>query len=783
MTEQRSLSASKPAKLYAWLWLCVVLIVVVEQIQFWRAPRLDTDVLALLPTDEQHPELLLATRQMLQHNNQRLVILLGAPNWQQTQAAATLFVAELAKSPALLKLSDTGATNGATNLERSIEFYRPWRDRLLSVEQKTWLRTAPADELEARALMQLYQLPGAGMGEWRSDPLGLWPEWWRERGGESKARPRDGWLWLSGAGKEWILLSYESRLPAFSASGAMPLTAALNRAEQAVLQTQPNAEVVRAGVALYAEAAAAQGNQEMSTIGFGALAAVLLLVWCTFRSLRPILLVGVSLLIGCATALSVTALFFDRVHLLTLVFGASLVGVAEDYGFHYFAARQGNDASARFKILRHLMPGLSLALLTSVVAYLALGIAPFPGLRQMALFSAVGLVAAFLTVVCWFPMLDRGPLPTTRFAQKMCASLMRWPRITANKYGALCLLASIIFVGFGLSKLQTQDDIRQLYSAPKNLASEQAQVAQLLNLPSGSQYFLLSAASPELLLQRDAAFKLSLTPLLRAQTLVGINAISDWLPSIAAQNESLKLVANAEAFALTAVNASTGETLSRTEFSQSPLLPDQFLASPAAEFARAQWLGEIGGQYYAVMLIRGLESNELNEVASYAHGQVGVRWIDRTADTSALLARYRLQMGQLLLLGLALVSLLLWLRFRNQAWRAVTPTIVGGLLTLALFGWLGIPLQLFSVLALILLLGMGVDYGIFLTEHPGDGSAWLAVALAGVSTLLSFGLLALSQTPALRAFGLTMLIGELTIWLLTPCFRPPSTHPEPTCSI
>ena len=78
---------------------------------------------------------------------------------------------------------------------------------------------------------------------------------------------------------------------------------------------------------------------------------------------------------------------------------------------------------------------------------------------------------------------------------------------------------------------------------------------------------------------------------------------------------------------------------------------------------------------------------------------------------------------------------------------------------------------------------MGVDYGIFLTEHPGDGSAWLAVALAGVSTLLSFGLLALSQTPALRAFGLTMLIGELAIWLLTPCFRPPSTHPEPTCLI
>ena len=772
-TEPPNVNASKRAPLFAWLWLCVVLLVVFDQVQFWRAPRLDTDVLALLPTDEQQPELQAATRQMLQQSNQGLVILVGAADWQQTQAAAALIVAELAKTPELLKVADSGEAS----LDRAIEFYRPWRDRLLSVEQKTWLRDAPEDEVASRALMQLYQLPGAGMGEWRSDPLGLWPAWWAERALASTARPREGQLWLNAAGKEWILLSFESQLPAFSASGAMPLTSALLNAEQAMLQVQPNAQLISAGVPLFAESAAAQGNQEMSTIGLGSLAAVLLLVWWTFRSMRPILLVGVSLLIGCAVALSVTALLFERVHLLTLVFGASLVGVAEDYGFHYFAARQGNAASARFKILRHLLPGMSLALLTSVVAYLALGIAPFPGLRQIALFSAVGLLAAFLTVLCWFPLLDRGALPKTRFAEKMAASLMHWPRMRANKWGVICLVIAIIFVGFGLVKLQSQDDIRQLYSAPKNLAAAQAQVAQMLNLPSPSQYFLISAKIPELVLQRDTTFKASLAPLLAKQTLVGINAVSDWLPSIAAQNESAALVAKAENTALKAVNANTGETLSRAEFSESALLPAQWLASPAAEISGAQWLGEIGGQYYAVMLVRGLDSNEIAEVARYANAQQGVRWVDRTADTSLLLARYRIKMAQLLLLGLALVSFLLWLRFRWHAWRAVMPTIVGALITLALFGWLGIPLQLFSVLALILLLGMGVDYGIFLTEHPGDGSAWLAVALAGVSTLLSFGLLALSATPALHAFGLTMLIGELSIWLLTPCFRPPAIPP------
>jgi predicted exporter len=75
-----------------------------------------------------------------------------------------------------------------------------------------------------------------------------------------------------------------------------------------------------------------------------------------------------------------------------------------------------------------------------------------------------------------------------------------------------------------------------------------------------------------------------------------------------------------------------------------------------------------------------------------------------------------------------------------------------------LFGAAGVSLQLFHVLALMLLLGIGVDYGIFFQEHSlrRDPTAWLATVLSALSTQLSFGLLGLSQTPALRAFGLTV---------------------------
>jgi len=124
----------------------------------------------------------------------------------------------------------------------------------------------------------------------------------------------------------------------------------------------------------------------------------------------------------------------------------------------------------------------------------------------------------------------------------------------------------------------------------------------------------------------------------------------------------------------------------------------------------------------------------------------------------------------------AVLCAVLYPRYRGRTWRVLAPTAAASVLTLTVMGFSGQQLQLFHVLALMLLLGVGVDYGIFMQEDAKGiaGSAhdapWLAVALSAASTILSFGLLALSGTPALRAFGLTMLLGAALVWLLAPCF-------------
>ncbi|MBE4753322.1 MMPL family transporter [Corallococcus sp. ZKHCc1 1396] len=758
------------------LWALVVLAVGVHQVHFWRAARLDTDVLALLPEDEQAPEVDAATRKLADEAGRQVVLLVGAKDWASAQQVADEATRALARASDVLEpaVVDTSA------LDLAVDFYRPYRDRLLTPAQRQWLTRATPEELGGTALMKLYQPAGARMTDWNADPLGLWPDWWQARAAETSARPRDGRLWLSGEGREWVLLTWKSKVSAFALGDGARVTAAVEQARARVEAAVPGARLVASGVPLYAEAAAAQASWEMSTIGLGSLAAVLILVWLTFRSLRPILLVGVSLALGCAVALSVTALVFDRVHLLTLVFGASLVGVAEDYGFHYFAARQGKAPSERGPVMRSLLPGMALALVTSVVAYLALGVAPFPGLRQMAVFSAAGLTAAFLTVVCWFPSLDRGTLPVTAFSARFSASITRWPRITSTRGWWLTGAAVAALVAVGLWKLEPQDDLRQLQGAPANLIADQRELGRLLGLPSPAQFFLVEGDSDEQVLAREAVLKQRLDALVAERVFAGYRAVSDWLPSQAQQREDAALSARAEARAVAAVSESTGEAPTRAAFAEEPLTPSRFLAGPAAATIRQQWLGTLGARQYSVLMLRGLnDPQQLPRLEEATRGLEGIRWVDKTAEISGLLGRYRRIMGGLIVAGYVAVLLMLGTRFGRQAWRAWLPSVLGTLITLALFGWVGAPLQLFTVLGLVLLLGMGVDYGIFLLEHPGDGAAWLAVALAGVSTLLSFGLLALSATPALRSFGLAMLLGEVTIWILTPCFRLPPKKATP----
>ncbi len=758
------------------VWLLLVVVIGVHQWRFWQAPPIDSDILALLPRDADDRVLSDATERIASASARQMVVLLGAPSPEQARLAEQRFRRSLDEQERSTPLPFVASGAPADWFTQARAFYAPYRDRLLTATQRQNLTQSPPAQLGEQSLAALYGPMGAPrLTEWRQDPLGLWPQWWQARAAGSGLRVGEDGLIEAGQ-RHWAALTFETRGSAFRLDGERIIEDALEHAGVAASAAVPDLRILHAGVPLHAEAAAVQANREINTIGWGSLAAVLLLVFLSFRSLRPILLVAASLLIGCAAALSVTARIFGEVHLLTLIFGASLVGVAEDYGIHWFASRQGVPAERRWWLLRHLLPGMWLALLTSAAAYLALGLAPFPGLRQMAVFSVVGLAAAFLTVICGFPWLDGGVVRETRFSRAVGRSLARWPRVDGRAFWWIVAIVLLAITAVGFSRLRADDDLRSLQSSPPSLMAQQIEVGRLLGMPSPAQFFLIRGQDAEQLLQREEALTVRLRQLGDEGVIRGYRAVSDWLPSRRQQQQDAALTARVETQVVAQVGEALGETLHRDAFATTAIEPRDWLASPVSAPFRALWLGQVGGQAASVVMIDDLGApGALDRLAQQAAGLPGVRWVDRTADFSGLLRHYRHLMLGLLLAGALLVYAVLWWRYRRAAWRVMLPTLIAAALTVALLGWAGQPLQLFNVLALMLLLGMGIDYGIFLSEHRSDPTAWMAVCIGAASTWLSFGLLALSATPALRAFGLTLLFGIGLVWLISPLFRPLAT--------
>jgi len=764
-----SLASHPRHRVLALLWLVAMAALAWHQWQLWRNPSFSTDVTELLP-HQPDPQLEQATERLVAAATRQWVVLVGAADWERSMQAAAVALAQL--DPGRARLQDAAGDALPTGLLAPLQRAR---GALLTPQSRDWLRTASSADIGQRALQNLLQPIGDGFSSWREDPLGLWSDWLRERAQWSALRPRDGWLWIAAGGTDWIALPFTETDNAFSGWSRGENSRRLAAARAAVAALGGDVRVLAAGAVLQAEAAAQRARWEVTVIGTGSLLAVILLTFLTFGSLRPILLVTLSLAIGCAAALSVTQLVFGEVHLLTTVFGASLVGVAEDYGIHYFAARQGKPVAERWEQLRQISPGLWLALATSGIAYLALGLAPFPGIRQIAVFSCVGLLAAFLTVLCWFPWLDRKPLRVTAFATRFASTLDKWPRWPRGRMGVVLAVAGIAVLAGGLAQLRSVDDVRTLQNAPPQLMAEQIEVGRILGLASPAQVYLVSGADSDELLRNEEALTARLAPLATAGTIGGYQALSDWVPSAGTQRANAALVMHANREAWRALAAATGERID-IEASAPPLLTTAELAPVAQGLPAISEWRDAEGRHFSLVMLQAVTRASLPALAQAAAQLPGVRFIDNTARYSQLLSRYRVRLSALLLVGLAAVALVLQWRYGRRGWRAWLPTLLGGLFTLACFGWTGVPMQLFVVLALMLLLGMGIDYGIFMQEHPGERSVWLAVAIAGISTLLAFGLLALSTTPALRAFGLAMLIGETSIWLLTPVFRAESLH-------
>ncbi|MDR0564483.1 MAG: hypothetical protein LBG78_06055, partial [Azoarcus sp.] len=661
----------------AWAWLACLLAAACFLIfkQPWVG-RVDTDLLALLPHDERRPVLESALKALSAQGEKQLVLLVSAQDEPATREAAAV----VRRAMDGLGLADTSSTVAFPG-----DFYAAYQDGLLTDADSLWLENATPEAATARAISLAYSMVPQGTLPWQRDPYGFFGNWLKSLSEASPLRPSGGELMVTHGKRSWAALTYSLPRSAFDSDFQQALETRLGIARERIHERfGTEAQFLRAGVVLHAAAATRQAQGEMSLIGLGSLIGTFLLIGLVFQSLRALKLIAVSLVSGTAIAVAAIFLCFGHVHLVTLVFGASLIGVAVDYAILVFAQHLGNEESrqARFK---RLLPTLCAALLTPVLAYLALALTPFPGLKQMAVFAVCGIFGAWASVLCFYPWLLPATLPLPKNADFMTKLLARWPRWKTSPLAYALVLLSVAVMAGGFSNLRTNDDIRGLFIGDAALIAENRQISEIIALPSPAQMFLVTASTPELLLQSEERLIRRLRPFIEKGDIGGFEAVSRWLPSLEKQGRARTLQTRLAASRkqLAAELGLPDGWGTETPASTPPLTPEIWLSNEISAAHRALWLdtgaGEGSPRYASMVMLKGLARLDVAEALAKLPAQdpaiPGVEWVDQIREISGMMARYRSLLTITLLIACLIVPVLLAPFFKKRVWRVIAPVV------------------------------------------------------------------------------------------------------------
>lgn len=615
----------------------------------------------------------------------------------------------------------------------------------------------------------------ASVFSFSEDPLGVQNEWIRQRLNQWHVHFKDGVLLTEHENTPYALYFFRLDSEKIMQQGSAVLEAIDELKDS--LKQNCQASLIISGLPLFSAAAAVEAQNELAYLGLLSTLGIIAIAWFWFGNLKALLLILAVSAQAFLLAVAATLLILGKVHLITLVFGTTLIGITVDYSAHYLCTRLGQSDSAE-ESLKALLPSLTLALLSTALGFALMASTPFPGLTQIAVFCVTGVASAYAAVVLWLPLLASGSFPFRKRLQKLTAELLSLPAFETLSKRTLVAIAALFIVlcTAGFVKLELKTSLYDLNNPPEDLLRQAATLSQVMNTPSLSQYFLIEASNPEELLQKEERLIERINQLSDKE--VRLISAADWIMSEKRAQEARQAYRSSclsvsELFN-NLLGAPLGCELVSNPFNERLKIAESLNALPPLRLT--------DDKASALVLIAGIHKDNLDRIKALEDPADGVYFKNYPQQISELLARYCERIAWLLAAAALGTVILLTIRFKNQAWRAYCPCLCGIALTMATLGLLGYGLSLFSLLACVLLLGLGLDYGIFLTANPqGNSRTVAAVTFAVLTTLLSFGLLAFSSTPALKSFGLCIMIGEFFIWCLTPAFRK-VTHCDETSS-
>ncbi len=770
----------KPRHLYtAFMLLLCLFLAYMLAAKNW----LQTDLTALLP-QEQQPDVVLQAADAANEAqlNTQVVLLAGSADAEKAfQAAAE--IADLWRKSGVFAEVDS-------SISPDLEQVRGDMQRLglavLPHEQRQQLFEDPQQYFQQRAEAAVNPFAAPS-------PLSLEQDWLGfGRFVSARAQPQSHLQWNADngmlftedkAGKTWVWL--RGKLPQTNniANGSEALLPLLQQSREQAAKA--GVETLSAGGAVYAAASKAAASKESRLMSAaGLLLTFALLLW-VFRSVRVFWLV-IPLAAGMLTGLAAALAVFGEVHILTIVIGTSLVGMLVDFPLHWLAPSVFRPSEHNRALtdgigwqaetaMREVRPTFIISLLITVAGYALLWFTPLPVLRQTAVFSGFALLGAFGATLLWLPPLfERYQAKPVPFGGWMGRLHHVSNRVKARLHRRGWWIVGALLLVVGLWRSDWRDDIRQWVSISPAMLAEAQQINQLSGSDFGGQYLVVEADSEDALLHKNAEVNRALQPFITQQKLAGVQSLDQFIAPVAEQQklqnrlrELAKLQDTWQPMREIGVPRNTVRNALNQAADARPLTLSDGLKPMLAEAWRPLYLGQVeSGRYASIIRLNGL--HDAAAVQTGIKNLAGVHWADKRSHLNELFHHTRNQAAWLKLASYVLAWLLLWRIFgAKRGTQVLVVPLAAAVATVAVLGWLGVPISLFAMFGLLLVSAIGVDYAVYAVAAKHSAPARLGgMLLAALTTGISFVLLGMSSTPAVAAFGLTVAVGVVfNLWL------------------
>ena len=725
--------------------------------------RLESDLLAFLPTNQDAPQLEL-TRSLMRGPLKRALILNVVPQSQESTKAARDVAKRLTEALAKDSSLEKIAAGPNPQFEQAVfDTYFPRR----------FLFTEPTSEgkpfwskqhLDQRLIDTRTFLSSPAAGVYRSllpqDPLLIFHERLQKLQSlgpkgialeEGQFVGSDGTAFIFARTKDALSFEQKSHLLAqidrlFSEfRGNLPLKLEMSGA----LPFEVEGELAT--------------RSDLSRVSAVSFVAIIALSWLLFRGFFPLLLIFLPILSGMLLACATTLLIFGEVHGLTLAFGAALLGVGMDYPLHLYNDQALHQDSAR-EALSRVRRGLFVGCGTTLAGFLAFGATNSPALLQVATFTAVGLLTS-LTVTLWvLPSLPTN-VGTGRLQVQIVRICNRIAQVGQKRRVLLisCVLCLVALFATALLRASWDTSTEALNPASSQLRQADARVRERLGL--SEELLVVRAEAVETTLIENHELSQKLERLKKVGRVEAFSSLSSlYFPQSIQKENQQRASARMAHTELTAA-------LERAGFSEEAFAPayadmskpvdvltlSELENGPLVDLVEPFWLRLPG---HAVALTRVSAPTEL--LKELAASNPNTFRYNPTEFLGAALAALTRSLRSVLLLGGGLMLMIVILRHRRfrPICVAFAPAAFASLGTLAIHGTFFGPLHLFHVLAALIVLSMGIDYGAFLVEAQSEQDLpWPSIVGAALSTMASFGTLALSSVPALHALGGIIFVG------------------------